>query len=36
MSNFTRLFEEATAGLKLASLVGYAIFWVSLVIARWP
>ncbi len=36
MSDFIRWFEETTAGLKLAGLVGYAILWVSLVIGRWP
>jgi len=36
MTDFIRWFEEATASLKLAGLVGYAIIWVSLVIGRWP
>ena len=36
MSDLIRWFEEATSRLKLDSLVGYAIIWVSLVIGRWP
>jgi hypothetical protein len=36
MSDFIRCFERATASLKLASLVAYAIIWALLVIERWP
>jgi len=36
MSDFIRCFEQATASLKLASLVVYALVWAMLVIGRWP
>ena len=36
MTDFIRWFDEATASLKLASLVGYVILWVCLVMGRWP
>jgi len=36
MSEFIRSFEQATASLKLASLVAYAMIWALLVIGRWP